>query len=148
MTWLYEWLFEPLFISAQRTLSFNNDTTFSNLYILLLSAVSLTFINFFFFVRRLFDSSFNRSIIKRQTPACLIIISIHLSIYLYIYLSTYILPVYLLTCVPACLLFAYLSYLSVLSFSLSFFRCWIISYRLKSLLSYFFSLVFFLFLIF
>lgn len=123
MTWLYEWLFEPLFISAQRTLSFNNDTTFSNLYILLLSAVSLTFINFFFFVRRLFDSSFNRSIIKRQTPVCLIIISIHLSIYLYIYLSTYILPVYLLTCVPACLLFAYLSYLSVLSFSLSFFRC-------------------------
>lgn len=121
MTWLYEWLFEPLFISAQRTLSFNNDTTFSNLYILLSSAVSLTFIDFFF-VRRL-HPSFNRSIIKRQTPACLIIISIHLSIYLYIYLSTYILPVYLLTCVPACLLFAYLSYLSVLSFSLSFFRC-------------------------
>lgn len=118
MTWLYEWLFEPLFISAQRTLSFNNDTTFSNLYILLLSAVSLTFINFFFFVRRLFDSSFNRSIIKRQTPACLPLCPFTCP-FIYIYIC---LPIScLFICLLACLLVCYLPICLTCPFYLSLF---------------------------
>lgn len=114
MTWLYEWLFEPLFISAQRTLSFNNDTTFSNLYILLSSAVSLTFIDFFF-VRRL-HPSFNRSIIKRQTPAYHYIHSlVHLFIYICLPISC------LFICLLACLLVCYLPICLTCPFYLSLF---------------------------
>lgn len=143
MTWLYEWLFEPLFISAQRTLSFNNDTTFSNLYILLSSAVSLTFIDFFF-VRRL-HPSFNRSIIKRQTPAYHYI---HSLVHLFIYICLPILAC-LSAYLRACLFAICLSVLPVRFIFLSFFLSllnYFISIKITFVL--FFFTCFFLFLIF
>lgn len=144
MTWLYEWLFEPLFISAQRTLSFNNDTTFSNLYILLSSAVSLTFIDFFF-VRRL-HPSFNRSIIKRQTPAYHYI---HSLVHLFIYISVYLYLACLSAYLRACLFAICLSVLPVRFIFLSFFLSllnYFISIKITFVL--FFFTCFFLFLIF
>lgn len=117
MTWLYEWLFEPLFISAQRTLSFNNDTTFSNLYILLLSAVSLTFIDFFSF------DVYTRHLIGRllnAANACLLNHYVHSLVHLFIYIC---LPIScLFICLLACLLVCYLPICLTCPFYLSLFR--------------------------